>query len=201
MNKKLLLPLVLIPLLTVLLVAVLWWQPEPRQLSGHTLEVEERPQGGPFTLHGKTGTASLKDFRGQVVALYFGYTWCPDICPTGLAALSAAFNALSPEQQRQVQGIFVSVDPARDDIPRLEQYTAYFHPRLMGLTGDLAVLRETAGRYGAAFRREQTEDPNYAVDHSADLYLIDRQGALRETIAHGAPPEEILRALRRLLEE
>jgi protein SCO1/2 len=200
MNKKLLLPALLIPLLVGMLVWLLLWQPEAPH-SSHTLEARLQPQGGDFQLQGKDGAVTLKQFRGQVVALYFGYTWCPDICPTSLAALSAALNALPAAQQQQIQALFVSVDPERDSLPRLEQYAAYFHPRIQGVTGDPEALRQAAERYGAAYRREPTDKENYAVDHSADLYLIDRQGRLRQTLPHGTEPQQILTELRGLLGE
>ena len=194
--RRLLPPLLLILLLLALLIALLLWQGPSR-----TSHLSPPPQGGDFLLQGPQGPVALSNFRGQVVVLYFGYTWCPDICPTSLAVLAAAINALDAEQQQQVHGLLVSVDPERDDLPRLLEYTAYFHPRILGLVGEEELLHSIAGQYGAAFQRVAGESENYPVDHSADLYLIDRQGRLRETLPHGTLPQQLLDSLQRLLAE
>ena len=199
--KRILVPGVLVLLLLGLLAGALLWQPQTPGNEHLTLAPDNTVVGGDFRLIGNTGPVALSDFRGQVVVLYFGYTWCPDICPTGLAALTAALNQLNATEQQQVQALFVSVDPERDDPQRLAQYTAYFHPRIMGLSGDLATLKSVARQYGASFNKVETGDANYPVDHTADLYLIGRDGQLATTLPHGAAPETILQSLHNLLAE
>jgi len=165
-------------------------------------QLSEPPSGGDFRLESQQGPVTLAQLRGRVVALYFGYITCPDICPTSLGYLAAALNALDPQELAQVQGVFVSVDPQRDTLEQLRSYVQYFHPSLLGATGAPEQLAEMAKRYGAAYRIVPGEGAlNYTVDHSADLYLIDRQGKLRQTLRHGAPPEELVKALRALLAE
>jgi protein SCO1 len=185
----------------LLLWLLLSFDPAPPSSSQGT-PLREAPQGGDFFLDSPQGPITLESFRGRVLALYFGYTTCPDICPTSLGYLAAALNALEPEEQAQVQGLFISVDPERDSLDQLQAYTAYFHANLLGATGTHQALAELAQRYGAAYRMVAGEGAlAYTVDHSADLYLIDRRGRLRQTLRHGQPPEALLDALRQLLVE
>ncbi len=175
------------------------WQPVPEQLDGAPLA--ELPTGGDFTLQGPQGPVALSDFRGKLVLLYFGYTWCPDICPTNLSLFSRVLNELEPTELEQVQPIFISVDPRRDSLPRLKEYTDYFHERLLGITGSDAEVARAAALYGVAYRAVNPEtEVNYAVDHSADTYLIDQQGRLVQRLPHGSSAKTLLLAIRGLLE-
>lgn len=194
---KRILPVALVLLLALMLIWVaVYWQPG----KSRSTSLEGPPEGGDFTLRSAAGPVSLGDYRGKVVVLYFGYTWCPDICPTSLGLLSAALNELSDAELEQIQALFVSVDPQRDSVERLKEYAAYFHPSLLGVTGTPEQLQQVARQYGAAYRIvEQDSAAGYLVDHSADLYLIDRQGRLVDTLHHGTPPERILAALKQRL--
>ena len=186
-----------------LLVWIGWfWQPiVPFERCEESPALAASPQGGDFTLDSAQGPVSLQDFRGQVVLLYFGYTWCPDICPTSLGFTSLALGTLSPEALSRVQSLFVSVDPERDSLARLKEYAAYFHPKILGLTGAPAELARAAKQYGAAYRKvAQVAEHGYAVDHSADTYLIDPMGRLVEVIPHGTPPPELVKLIRRYLD-
>ncbi|MEJ2452738.1 MAG: SCO family protein [Candidatus Thiodiazotropha sp.] len=175
------------------------WQPIPQPADQTTLA--EMPAGGDFTLQGPQGPVALSDFRGKVVMLYFGYTWCPDICPTNLSLFSRVLSELAPEELARVQPIFISVDPRRDTLPRLKEYTEYFHERLLGVTGSDAEVARVAALYGVAYRAVNAEtETNYAVDHSADTYLIDQQGQLVQRLPHGSSAEALLQAIRGLLE-
>ncbi len=179
----------------------LWlWEP-PASDTANGAALAPFPEGGDFRLQSANGPVGLEDLRGQVVVLYFGYTFCPDICPTSLALLSLALEQLSPAELERVQPLFVSVDPERDTPDRLAAYAEYFHPRILGLTGDPAKLAATAGLYGAAYRKvEQGSAAGYLVDHSAMTYIIDRQGRLAHSLVHGTPPERILALLRQELQ-
>ncbi len=197
MKKSLLIAVIalLMGLLTWLLFG---WQPLPQSADGTRLA--EMPAGGDFTLQSPQGPAALSDFRGKVVMLYFGYTWCPDICPTNLSLFSRVLSELAPEELARVQPIFISVDPRRDTLPRLKEYTEYFHERLLGVTGSDAEVARVAARYGVAYRAVNPEtETNYAVDHSADTYLIDPQGHLVQRLPHGSSAETLLQAIRNLL--
>ncbi|MCU7935737.1 MAG: SCO family protein [Candidatus Thiodiazotropha sp. (ex Dulcina madagascariensis)] len=180
---------------------LLVWRPvaeEGSEALGQRLSAP--PKGGEFSLVSYRGPVRLSDFHGKVVLLYFGYTWCPDICPTNLAMMSAALNEMRAEELAGVQGIFISVDPRRDTPQRLKEYVEYFHPQLLGVTGSTAEIAATAGHYGAAYRpvKEDVEG-QYAVDHTADTYIIDRQGKLVVALPHGSGVEALLAVVRSLL--
>ena len=159
------------------------------------------PTGGDFQLQSAAGPFDLKDLRGRVVLIYFGYTWCPDICPTNLAFIASALKSLAPEELARVQVLFVSVDPERDDVHRLAQYTGYFHPQILGLTGTPEQIATAARLYGAAYRRAaQTNSAmGYAVDHSSRTYAVDPRGRLARTLDHATPPDMIAAVVRELL--
>jgi protein SCO1 len=197
MQRYLLIVLILL-LSGVLGWMVIAWQPEHQEAVDNDLI--NAPAGGEFTLDSYRGSVSLSDFRGKVVLLYFGYTWCPDICPTNLSIISAVLNEMSDEELERVQPVFVSVDPERDTVLRLKEYVAYFHPSLLGLTGSESVLTEITKRYGAAYRIVKEEgQANYVVDHSADTYLIDQNGQLVKALPHGYPAIDLLQSIRDLL--
>lgn len=198
MHMKRVLPIGLILLLTAALLWLgLFWQPEQIE----SINISSPPPGGDFTLNSVAGPVSLESLRGKVVVLYFGYTMCPDVCPTSLALLASALNGLSKDELEQVRALFISVDPDRDGLERLQTYAAFFHPSIQGVTGTDAQLADVAKRYGAAYKKNKQDDSamGYVVDHSADLYVVDKSGKLREGIRHGTPPSEILEALRRAL--
>ena len=177
---------------------LLFWQP---QNNNHTsIPLQAAPQGGDFSFDSYRGEVSLKDFRGSVVLLYFGYTWCPDICPTNLSMISAILDEFPAAERARVQPIFISVDPARDSVQRLKEYVEYFHPSLLGLTGDAATIAEVAEQYGAAYQiHAKSGDDNYVVDHTADTYLIGTDGKLAKTLPHGTDLEDLMAAVRELL--
>jgi protein SCO1/2 len=157
--------------------------------------------GGDFTLTSATGPVSLSDFKGQVVVLYIGYASCPDVCPTALAVLTQALGQLDQSQREQVQGIFISVDPERDTPEKLAKYTAFFSPRLIGVTGSKEAIDRVVKQYGAFYRRVEMGDSalGYAVDHSSRLYLIDRAGKLVDTLPHTTSPDALSLLLKQLL--
>jgi len=158
------------------------------------------PPGGDFTLAGPGGPASLRDHAGKVVLLYFGYTYCPDVCPTSLMVWQEALGQLDPAELARVQPIFISVDPQRDDTARLQEYARFFHPVILGLTGPEDRLREIAGRYGAVFeRRRNASAGGDVIDHTSVTYLIDPQGRLAERLPHGATAAQLLGAIRQHL--
>ncbi len=181
---------------------LLAWDPEPSAYAQRRmLEIDKRPSGGDFSLQSWRGTVSLTDFRGSVVLLYFGYTWCPDVCPTSLGYISLALDRLNAAELEQVQVLFISVDPERDTLERLKKYTAFFHARVLGITGSPQQLYRTARQYGAAYRKVEDENSStgYLVDHSSYTYLIGPDGTLHGKLEHGTPPDRISKSIRRLL--
>lgn len=157
--------------------------------------------GGDFTLQSAEGPVSLSDFKGQVSVIYIGYASCPDVCPTALAVLTQSLRQLSESEREQVQGIFISVDPERDTPAKLADYTAFFSPRIVGVTGSREEIDKVVRQYGAFYRIVDMEDSamGYAVDHSSRLYLVDREGRLVETLLHNTSVPAMTTALKTLL--
>lgn len=170
------------------------------QTSAHLVS-DEKPSGGNFTLMGTHGKISLTDFSGKVVLLYFGYTTCPDICPTNLGNLASAMNQLSAEEQSKVQVLMITVDPERDDQAKMDVYLPYFHKSFKGMTGTPEQIAEVAKRYGAVYQKAAIGEGalGYAVDHSAFTYLINKQGILVTQLPHDTSGEEFVVAVRSLL--
>jgi protein SCO1/2 len=158
--------------------------------------------GGDFTLQSNNGPVSLADFRGQIVPIYFGYTFCPDACPTSLTYLSMAMKQLSEDERQQIQPLFVSIDPGRDTPQRLAEYIAHFDSRMLGLTGSTDEVAEVARLYGVFYQLQKTDDADefYLVDHTSRTYLMDRDGELIALLQHGTSADEIARALRETLQ-
>lgn len=190
------LPTLLALLLFVLLVwLLLYWQPD------RVIPMSSPPRGGDFTLNSLAGPVTLQDFQDRVVLIYFGYTFCPDVCPTNLGFIAAALEQLRPNELKKVQGLFISVDPERDTLEKLADYAGYFHPGIMGATASPETLVEVAGRYGAVYRKvdHATADGGYLVDHSSFTYVVGPQGKLRKILDHATSPEEIVAVVRSLL--
>lgn len=160
------------------------------------------PVGGDFSLTGHDGEPwSSEQARGQVVVLAFGYTFCPDVCPTALATVAAAMTELGEDAER-VQPVFVSLDPQRDTPERLRGYVEWFHPRMIGLTGSAAELDGVADRYRVRYRVVREPDADYyTLDHGANLYVLDRQGRLARILPHGLPPAVLVDAVTQLLDD
>ena len=140
----------------------------------------------------------LEDFRGKAVVLFFGFTHCPDVCPTTLADIAQAVRSLGAGAER-VQVLMVSVDPERDTAQSLAKYVTAFDPRFLGLRGDLETTKRVAGEFKIYFeKRKQGE--SYTVDHSAQSYVIDPQGKLRLLVRHDRIAQDLAADLRTLLE-
>ena len=144
-------------------------------------------------------TRTLADFRGKVVAVFFGYTHCPGVCPTTLSDFSAALKRLGPQADR-VQVIFVTVDPERDTPDLLKQYVPAFNPGFLGMFTDLESLRQLAHEYKVVYQKTSVKAvDDYLIDHSAGTYIYDPQGRLRLLMPYGSPPETIAHDLKILL--
>ena len=152
---------------------------------------------GDFTLQGIDGDVSLHDFKGRVVLIYFGYTYCPDVCPTSLALMGEAMRRL--EGEANVKGLMISVDPERDTPEKLQEYTRFFHPEMTGLTSTPPRILEVATRYNAYYKKVERENQDYLVDHTSRTYLIDQEGNLAGVLRHATPPDEIVARVRKLL--
>ena len=188
-------------LLAVLVLGLaIFWQPE---MPERALPTAAGPAGGEFVLNSASGPVALKDFRGKVVLVYFGYTYCPDICPTSLAATAAGLNLLTPEERGSVAMIFISVDPERDTPARLKEYVEFFDPSMIGVTGTPESIAEIARRYGVFYAKQKVETAGdgYVVDHSADTYVVGPEGQLLGKIAHATPPDQVVTEIRQRLQQ
>ncbi len=158
------------------------------------------PPGGEFALASADGPVTLAGLRGKAVLVYFGYTACPDICPTSLALITFALRALTPEEAERVRVLFVSVDPEHDTLPRLKQYAQAFHPAVIGATAAPAVLTDMARRYGGQFSVERLDSAlGYAVDHTSYTSVLAPDGRLIAHLPHGTQPDAIVAAIRAAL--
>ena len=156
------------------------------------------PVGGPFALIDHTGTPrSEKDFRGKLMLVYFGFTYCPDLCPADLQSIGLALDQLGAVGDK-VQPLFITVDPERDTAEHLKEYVSLFHPRLMGLTGDAAAIRAAADAYKVYYAKVPNErGDDYTVDHTAFIYLMGADGNYLGFFPPGTPPERIAETVRR----
>ena len=157
----------------------------------------KEPIGGPFELVDHTGRRRTDgDFRGKLLLVYFGFSYCPDVCPTDLLAIGRALDQLGADGVA-VQPLFITVDPARDTPEHLAQYVAFFHPRLIGLTGTVEQIAKAAAAYRVYFAKVALSGASeYTVDHSGFVYLMDRDGGYIGFFAPGSPPERMVEAIR-----
>lgn len=161
-------------------------------------------RGGAFTLTDHTGrVVSDRDFRGQFMLLYFGYTHCPDVCPSGLSVVTQAMQALG-EAGTQVQPLFITFDPERDTVPVLARYMRHFHSRFLGLTGSKEQVFAAANAYGvevSATYAADTPGIDYSMNHSAFTYLVGPDGKLRSMYREGIDGKSMAAAIRKHLEK
>lgn len=142
---------------------------------------------------------SLADYKGKVVVLFFGYTQCPDVCPTTMAELHTVMGTLGPDADR-VQVLFVTLDPARDTPALLAQYAPAFDPRFVGLFGDEAMTAKTAKDFKVFYQRVPGPTPtSYTLDHTAGSYVFDPQGRIRLFLRQGQPAAAVAHDLKILL--
>ena len=205
MNPRPLLIIAIVVLSVLLVWLGVFWEPKASGLEAKAppnsqWQLAKAPQGGDFILQGFNGPVALKDYRGKAVLVYFGYTFCPDVCPTSLSLMAQALSSMEPAERERVQGIFVSVDPDRDTPEHLNVYAPYFHPGIIGLTGSAEQLTVVASQYGASYMKQKPNaDGLYAVDHSSITYVIDPNGKLVARLPHASTPQQIVAAVRPLL--
>ena len=157
--------------------------------------------GRQFTLSDHNGKMrSLADFKGKATVIFFGYTSCPDICPTMLSRLAEVMKVLGQEAEK-VQVLFVSLDPERDSAERLKEFVPWFYPSFLGLRGDAAQIKAVSEEFRVfSSRREVGSQLGYVLDHSAGAYVFDPAGRLRLYIRDGASVEDIADDIRLLLD-
>lgn len=197
---------IVVAVLTVALgVGAIFLSPSSTRSAAPPPLVVDRQARGEFSLVDHTGrTVSERDFAGRFLLVFFGYTYCPDVCPTDLHTIAQAMDALGKDGAK-VQPIFISIDPDRDNAKVLDQYVAQFHERLIGLTGSPAQVALAAQNYGvfyakviAADASEKARKSDYLISHSALTYLLDPRGHFLAAFRHGTDPQAMADEIRRL---
>lgn len=165
-----------------------------------SIDVTGADYGRGFKLTDHNGQPrTLADYRGKLVTLFFGFTHCPDVCPTSLSTMKQALTLLGPDAEK-VQVLFITVDPERDTAELLANYVPKFDPSFIGLRGDPAATAETAKEYKIFYQKVAgATEGQYTMDHSAGTYVHDAQGRLRLFIRHGETAENIAQDLKALL--
>lgn len=186
--------------LVVLLAAALFFRPAPRAASFAGTFLDPSLPAKDFALQGPQGEVTLDDLKGRYIVLFFGYTACPDVCPTTLAKVSSAIRTIGRDAVQNVQVVLVSVDPERDTPERLATYTAAFGENVIGLTGTPEQIARVASAYGIHFAKRESESAvGYLVDHTATVTVLDRDGRVRLLWPPTLEPDRIASDLRLLL--
>lgn len=154
------------------------------------------PIGGPFSLTDHRGRAvTERDFRGRPMAVFFGFTYCPDVCPTELGTIAAALDAMGPAGER-VTPVFISIDPERDTPEAMADYVSRFHPRMVGLTGSAEQVAQVARAYRVYYAKVQPRDTTaYLMDHSSFIYFVGPDSRVRSLFRPESTPEAIAAAV------
>lgn len=154
--------------------------------------------GGPFNLQGPDGRrVTERDFAGKPFAVFFGFTNCPDVCPTTMLELSNRMRGLGADADK-LRLVFITVDPEQDTAAHLKKYVENFDPRIVGLTGTADEIADVAKKYRAIYRKVQTSS-GYTMDHTATVFLMDKAGKFAGTLAYQEPAEAQLAKLKRLV--
>jgi protein SCO1/2 len=156
--------------------------------------------GGPFTLIDHNGQKrSEKDFADRLMLIYFGYSYCPDVCPTALQVMSSALQILGPKASN-VQPIFITIDPGRDNQAHLKEYVANFFPGMVGLTGSEDAVKKAANAYRVYYRKADDGDSTeYLMDHSSIIFLMAPDGSYLTHFTHQTPPAKLADVIRKHL--
>ena len=158
--------------------------------------------GGPFTLTSMDGqTVHDTDYRGKYMLIYFGYTYCPDMCPTGLQGVAHILDQLGPDAAK-VAALFITIDPTRDTPEKMKEYSMSFHPQIVGLTGTPQQIADVAKAYQTYYAKgEKVDENDYLMDHSSLIYVMDDQGKFVGAFDETADPLKIIHVLREAWEK
>ena len=152
--------------------------------------------GGSFNLVDHTGkTVTDQDFHGKYMLVYFGYTFCPDVCPTSLSLIAGALDQLTPAQLDNVVPVFITVDPERDTPEAMGTYVEHFHENMVGLSGTAEQIKDIARKYKAYYAKVGTDPDTYTMDHSSITYLMDPTGKYAAHFGHNTPSDQMAKRL------
>ncbi|MFP5390356.1 MAG: SCO family protein [Gammaproteobacteria bacterium] len=173
---------------------------DTKPLSFHSTDVTGLEYAKDFALLDHTGKPrTLADFKGKVVVVFFGYTQCPDVCPTTMAEMAAVRKALGA-QADQLQVLFITLDPERDKQELLAQYVPAFDPSFIGLHGDKAATDKVAKEFKVFYAKQPGKTPDsYTIDHTAATYVFDRKGKIRLFVRNGQPTQDVVDDIKQLL--
>ena len=187
--------------LAILLLSLLGGCDGPSRPDFQLTDITGAEFGRGFQLTDHTGRPrTLDDFKGKVVTVFFGYTYCPDVCPTTMGELALAMKELGKDAER-VQVLFITVDPERDTPALLAKYVPAFDPSFLGLYGDADATARTAKEFKIFFQKQPLAGGGYTVDHSAGTYVYDTAGRLRLFSAYGQGGQKMLHDIRLLLQQ
>ncbi|HVW73972.1 MAG TPA: SCO family protein [Rhizomicrobium sp.] len=176
--------------------AFLWFEGDRVPRMGQTLVSGQIAVGGPYALTDQDGKPRAStDFAGKYQLIYFGYTFCPDVCPTTLALMGAALDRLGPTQDRIVP-VFITIDPERDTPEVLKKYVAAFGPRFVGLTGTPDEIAKVEKEYRVYAKKGPVENGTYAMDHSSVIYLMGPDGKLASFYDEATTPEDLAQKIK-----
>ena len=154
-----------------------------------------------FTLDTIDGKVTKDSFKGKVLAVYFGYTYCPDVCPTSLSSLASALNSFDKEKIKDFVGLFVSVDPKRDSLKNLKAYASYFHPNFIGASSIKENIDDITKRYESYYKKIELKNSamGYSISHTSFIYLFDKEGRFIAKVDHFSDPSKIKESLKKAL--
>lgn len=175
-------------------------KPAPAPVAFNNVDITGAEYARNFSLTDHTGKPrTLADFKGKVVFLFFGYTQCPDVCPTTMAEMAEVLKLLGPQADK-VQVLFVTVDPERDTQQLLSEYVPAFHPSFIGLRGDAAQTAVVAREFKIFYAKSAGSTPDsYSMDHTAGSYVFDQDGKIRLFVRHGKGAAPIAQDIRQIL--
>jgi len=196
-NRQALIPYLL--LVAALAGGVLWHESEKVPGLGRVVSTGRADIGGPFQLTDQSGKrVTDKDFRGRYMLIYFGYSFCPDVCPTTLAVMAQALEKVG-DRSRRVAPILITIDPERDTPKVLEDYVKAFGPTFVGLTGNAAEIKEVEKKYRVYAVKKPLEGGNYGMDHSSVIYLMGPDGKLVSFYDEAISPDDLAKELKQRL--
>jgi protein SCO1/2 len=193
-NKQALIPYLL--LAAALAGGLLWHESETVPGLGRSVITGQADVGGPFRLTDQNGKAvSDADFRGRYMLIYFGYSFCPDVCPTTLSVMAQALDKLGGESRR-VTPVFITIDPERDTPQVLGDYMKAFGPNFVGLTGSMAAIKDAEKKYRVYAVKKPLEKGGYGMDHSSVMYLMGPDGKMISFYDEAISPDDLAKDLR-----
>ena len=193
-NRQALIPYLL--LVAALIGGVLWYESSKVPGLGRVVTTGQADVGGPFRLTGQDGkSVTDQDFRGRYMLIYFGYSFCPDVCPTTLAVMAQALEKLGDRSQR-ITPILITIDPERDTPKVLEDYVKAFGPSFVGLTGSADEIKAVEKKYRVYAVKKPLEGGNYGMDHSSVIYLMGPDGKLVSFYDEAISPDDLAKDLR-----